>query len=112
MERAGAILGYSAIVDKAALGYNAEALVFCNIPPDAMEATLAKLEAQKNVTAIYLVSGDRRVILRVAAHDNRELRDFVHRRIIPLGVTDVDSRIIMDYREKLPPGGIIEDDVE
>lgn len=110
MERAGVILGYSAVVDKGALGYHAEALLFCNIPSDRMEQTLAQLEQLSNVTGIYLVSGDRRVVLRIAAHDNRELRDFVHRKIIPMGVTDVDSRIIMDYREKLPPGGIIDDE--
>ncbi len=110
MERAGIIQGYSAIVDKSALGYNAEALVFCNIPTERMEATLAKLEALKNVTGIYLISGDRRVVLRVAARDNRSLREFVHRKIIPVGVTDVDTRILMDYREKIPPGGIVDED--
>jgi len=112
MEREGIILGYSAIVDKAALGYQAEALVFCNIPSAIIDETLRKLEELKNVTGIYLVSGDRRFVLRIAAHENKELRDFVHRKLIPLGITDVDTRIIMDYREKVPPGGIVDEDAE
>lgn len=112
MERERIIQGYCAVVDKAALGYHSEALVFCNIPADGMEPTLAKLESLKNVLGIYLISGDRRVVLRVAAGDNQELRHIVHRKIIPMGVTDVDSRIIMDYREKLPPGGIIDEDID
>lgn len=111
MERAGVIQGYFAMVDKEALGYNAEALLFCNIPSQLIDATLARLQEIKNVTGIYLVSGDRRFVLRIATHDNRELREFVHRKLIPMGITDVDTRIIMDHREKLPPGGIIDEDL-
>jgi Lrp/AsnC family transcriptional regulator, regulator for asnA, asnC and gidA len=109
MEREGIIQGYSAIVDKAALGYMAEALLFCNIPSNLIEETLAKFETMKNVIGIYLVSGDRRFVLRIAAHDNRELREFVHKKLIPMGIMDVDTRIIMDFREKLPPGGIVDE---
>lgn len=111
MERAGVIQGYFAMVDKAALGYNAEALLFCNIPSQLIDTTLAKLQEMKNVTGIYLVSGDRRFVFRVTAHDNRELREFVHKKLIPMGITDVDTRIIMDHREKLPPGGIVDEDL-
>lgn len=111
MERSGVIRGYSAIVDKSALGYNAEALLLCNIPPPIIDQTLARLEETKNVVAIYLVSGDRRIVLRIAAHNNKELREFVHRKLIPMGITDVDTRIVMDLREKLPPGGIVDEDV-
>ncbi len=110
MERSGVIQGYCAIVDKSAMGYGSEALVFCNIPSPLIDDSLAKLDGMKHVTGIYLVSGDRRFVIRIAAHDNRELREFVHRRLIPMGITDVDTRIIMDHREKLPPGGIIDDE--
>lgn len=111
MEHAGVIQGYCAIVDKSALGYNAEAMVFCNIPSPLIDETLAKFEMMMHITGIYLVSGDRRFVLRVAATDNRALREFVHRKLIPMGITDVDTRIIMDHREKLPPGGIVDDEV-
>ncbi len=110
MERSGVIQGYCAIVDKSAMGYGSEALMFCNIPSPLIDDSLAKLDGMKHVTGIYLVSGDRRFVIRIAAHDNRELREFVHRRLIPMGITDVDTRIIMDHREKLPPGGIIDDE--
>jgi DNA-binding Lrp family transcriptional regulator len=110
MERSGVIQGYCAIVDKSAMGYGSEALVFCNIPSPLIDDSLAKLDGMKPVTGIYLVSGDRRFVIRIAAHDNRELREFVHRRLIPMGITDVDTRIIMDHREKLPPGGIIDEE--
>lgn len=111
MERSGVIRGYCAVVDKSAVGYDSEALVFCNIATDRLEPTLQKIEELKNVTGIFLISGDRRVVLRVAAPDNRQLRDFVHRRLIPLGITDVDTRIVMDLRETFPPGGIVDEDL-
>ena len=111
MERSGVIRGYSAIVDKSALGYDAEAFVFCNIPSAIIDLTLQRLDDMKNVAGIYLVSGDRRFVIRAAAPNNKELREFVHRRLIPLGITDVDTRIVMDYREKLPPGGIVDEDL-
>ncbi len=110
MERSGVIQGYCAIVDKSAMGYGSEALVFCNISSPLIDENLAKLDGMTHVTGIYLVSGDRRFVVRIAAHDNRELREFVHRRLIPMGITDVDTRIIMDHREKLPPGGIIDEE--
>lgn len=112
MEKAGVIQGYCAIVDKAALGYDSEALVFCNIPSPMIEGTLDALYRMKNVTGIYLVSGDRRFVVRVAAHDNRELREMVHKKLIPMGITDVDTRIIMDQREKLPPAGIVDEEFD
>ncbi len=111
MERAGVIQGYCAIVDKTALGYASEALVFCNIPSPIIDQTLARLEEMKNVTGIYLVSGDRRFVIRISAPTNRDLREFVHRKLIPMGTTDVDTRIVMDVREKLPPGGIVDEDL-
>lgn len=85
MEREGIIQGYSAIVDKTPLGYNAEALLFCNIPSAIIDDTLTKLEKMKNVIGIFLVSGDRRFVLRIADHANRDLREFVHRKTDPDG---------------------------
>ncbi len=111
MERAGVIRGYCAIVDKRALGYESEALVFCNVPPANMEATVHKIAEMKNVTGVLLVSGDRRYVIRVAAPTNRELRDFVHKRLIPMDITDVETRIVMDYVEKLPPEGVVDEDL-
>ncbi len=112
MERAGVIRGYCAIVDKRALGYDSEALVLCNIPSAGMEATVQKIADLKNVIGVMLVSGDRRFVIKVAAPTNRELRDFIHKRLIPMGITDVDTRIVMDYLEKLPPEGVVDEDLD
>ncbi len=108
MEAKGIIRGYYACVDKAAIGYRSEAFVFCNIDPADRERILDELLRLKNVTGIFHVSGERRLLLKVAAEDNQQLRAFIHDVLIPLGIRDVDSRIMMDVTEKLPPDAVVD----
>ncbi len=108
MEAKGIIRGYYACVDKRALGYRSEAFVFCNIDPVDKGRILSELMDLKNVTGIFHVSGERRLLLKVAAEDNERLRSFIHHRLIPLGIHDVDSRILMDITEKLPPDAVVD----
>jgi DNA-binding Lrp family transcriptional regulator len=109
MEERGIIRGYYAYVDKRALGYRSEAFVFCNVDPSDRARVLEELIRMKNVTGIFHVSGERRLLLKVAAEDNQQLRSFIHNRLIPLGIRDVDSRIVMDVTEKFPPDAVVED---
>lgn len=109
MEAKGIIRGYYACVDKRALGYNSEAFVFCNVDPKDRVRVTDELLRLKNVTGIFQVSGERRLLIKVAAEDNEKVRSFVHGKLIPLGIKDVDSRIQMDMTEKLPPDAVIED---
>jgi Lrp/AsnC family transcriptional regulator for asnA, asnC and gidA len=109
MERAGVIRGYTAVVDKKALGYPSEAFVFGNVSPEIGDAVLDRLAEMKEVLAVYLVSGKRRLLLKVAAESNVSLRHFVQNKLIPLGVTDVDSHIVMHEIPKFPPDAVVED---
>ena len=43
MEKAGVIKGYTAVVDKRALGYTTQALIFCNIPSELIDQVDEKL---------------------------------------------------------------------
>ncbi len=108
MEARGIIRGYYACVDKRALGYRSEAFVFCNIDPSERVRILDDLLLQKNVTGIFHVSGGRRLLLKVAAEDNQQLRSLIHNKLIPLGIREVDSRIVMDITEKLPPDAVVD----
>ena len=108
MEAKGIIRGYYACVDKRALGYHSEAFVFCNLDPENRNRILNRLVGMKSVTGIYHVSGERRLLLKVAAEDNERIRDFIHRKLIPLGIRDVDSRIVMDITEKFPPDAVVD----
>lgn len=95
MEREGTIQGYRTVVEPAALGYRTSAFVFCNLPFDG-DKTLRRVMAEPGVVEVLFVTGERRVIVHVRAADNRHLRHLVNERLIPLGVTDVESRVIMD----------------
>lgn len=108
LEARGIIRGYYARVDKAALGYRSEAFVFCNLDPALRAKVVDELMNLKNVTGIFHVSGERRLLLKVAAEDNETLRGFIHNRLIPLGIQDVDTRIQMDQTEKLPPDAVVD----
>jgi len=110
MESENIIKGYCAVVDKKALGYGTEALIFCNLEPEKMESAIQKLLRLKNVIGISHVTGQRRVVIHVVTKSNEEMWSFVHHTIIPLGCSDVDSHVIMRKYDKLPPDGIIEDD--
>ncbi|MFQ6013287.1 MAG: Lrp/AsnC family transcriptional regulator [Thermoplasmata archaeon] len=108
MEAKGIIRGYFACVDKRAFGYRSEAFVFCNIGPSDQAGVLEELVRLHNVTGIFHVSGAKRFLLKVAARDNQELRDVIHRTLIPLGIQDVESHIVMDVTEKFPPDAVVD----
>ncbi|MBI4258338.1 MAG: AsnC family transcriptional regulator, partial [Thaumarchaeota archaeon] len=43
METEKVIKGYCAVIDKKALGYSTEALIFCNIAPEKLNGAVEKL---------------------------------------------------------------------
>lgn len=108
MEAKGIIRGYYACVDKRALGYHSEAFVLCNVPPEEHRRIVNHLLKVKHVTGIFHLSGEKRLLLKIAGEDNQQLRDVIHRTLIPLGIRDVDSRIVMDVTEKFPPDAVVE----
>ncbi len=108
MEDKGVIRGYFARVDKRALGYRSEAFVFCNVEPEDRSRVLESLVGMKEVTGIFHVSGERRLLVKVAAEDNQQLRHIIHNRLIPLGIADVETRIVMDITEKHPPDAVVD----
>lgn len=112
METEKVIKGYCAVIDKKALGYSTEALVFCNIAPEKLNGAVEKLLTLKNVGGVYHINGERRVVINVAAKINEEVWKFVHYTLIPLGFVDIDSRVIMKKEVKMPPEGLIESEFD
>ncbi|MFQ6011079.1 MAG: Lrp/AsnC family transcriptional regulator [Nitrososphaerales archaeon] len=111
MERENVIKGYSASVDKDSLGYPTEALIFCNMDSEKMEASIPKILALQNVIGMIHVTGERRIVIRAAARSNEEMWSLVHHSLIPMGCVDVDSHVIMRRYDKFPPDGIIVEDI-
>jgi len=111
MEKAGVIKGYTAIVDKAALGYTTQALIFCNIPSELIDQVDEKLLEIKNVLRLYHMTGERRCVIKIVTKKNEEVWNLVHRVLIPMGIKDVDSHIVMRVADRNPPETIIEEPV-
>lgn len=109
MEAKGIIRGYFASVDKRALGYRSEAFVFCNIDPEDQSALLDKFRHMKQIVGIFHVSGAKRFLLKAAARNNEELRALIHRSLIPMGISDVETHIVMDTTEKFPPDAVVDE---
>lgn len=97
MERRGIIRGYTAVVDKRYLGYNAEAMVLCNVQDEAkVEKVIDSLANLENIIHVFLVSGERRIALRVIAEGHHELEQFLRKEVIPRGVKDVSLYIVTE----------------
>lgn len=95
LERAGVILGYTAVIDKKFLGYQVEALVLCNVAdPAEVRRAVDALSRIENVIHVYLVSGERRIAIRVIARDNRDIEDLVRRYASSLGLSDISLYIV------------------
>ncbi len=63
----------------------------------------------KQVTGILHISGAKRFLLRLAARDNQQLRSFITRTLIPLGITDVESHIVMDVTARCSTGAVVDE---
>ena len=109
MEAKGIIRGYFACVDKRALGYRSEAFVFCNINPREQASLMDKFLQMKQIIGIFHVSGAKRLLLKAAARNNQELRAFIHNTLIPMGLSDIETHIVMDMTEKFPPDAVVDE---
>lgn len=76
----GVILGFTAVADPGALGWNAEAFiaVYCDgrTIPDRIRAAAAK---QPEVVAAYTVTGDHDALLHVRVRDTAHLEEVLER---------------------------------
>jgi Lrp/AsnC family transcriptional regulator, leucine-responsive regulatory protein len=90
------ILGYYAIVNNEQMGIRSDALVLAKLQPGKGVEDLRKMKEVEGVKEVLQVSGDRRVLIRVQSSDNRALEETVHQRLVPLGLKDVEIRIVLE----------------
>lgn len=97
MEQRGVIRGYTTIIDKKFLGYSVEALVLCNVLDESKaEKVIDELAQMEEIIHVYLVSGERRIALRVIASDHRSLELLLRRKISPIGVKDISLYVVTE----------------
>jgi DNA-binding Lrp family transcriptional regulator len=74
LRRAGALRGFTAVVDHAALGTSTEALIELFFAPGTLlEEVAATLQRHPEVVEAWSVTGDADAIARVRARDNADL---------------------------------------
>jgi len=102
MESEGIILGYVALVNAEQMGMHAEAVVFANMDDDVRLNDLRKLKEVDGVLEVLFVTGDKNIMIRMQAPENRTLEEIIAERIVPLGLRDIDLRVVMESVMRFP----------
>lgn len=102
MEEDRTILGYSAIVDQGKMGVGTDAYVSADISPERETEAMTTLFSYDNVTEIMHLTGERRVLMRVHAGSNKELTEFLDRRIRPLGFESIEVTMVLEPIVRYP----------
>lgn len=97
------ILGYYAIVNAERMGMNVDAIVLGNLAHETTAADLKKLSKIEGVREVLQISGQKRILVRVSAPDNHSLEDIVTRDLIPMGLKDIELKVVLDSVSR-PPG--------
>jgi DNA-binding Lrp family transcriptional regulator len=102
MEDYNVILGYAAIVNNELMGMQSDAIVLANVGDGISSKDLRELHDVEGVMEVLLVSGGRRVMVRLHSPDNRSLDNTIATSIIPLGLRDVEVRIVLESVMRFP----------
>ncbi len=96
------ILGYAAVINAEQLGMKVEGIMFANLEEGASADKLKSLSNVPGVMEVLQVSGRRRVMIRLHAPDNRNLEEIIQKEIVPLGLVDLELRIVLDSLMRFP----------
>lgn len=102
LEDDGVILGYVAVVNEDQAGMKADAIVLANPSEDMTPEKLRGMRDIPGVMEVLFVSGDRMLMIRVHAPDNRSLEDTISNRLIPHGLKDIDVQIVLESVMRFP----------
>ena len=102
MEDYEIILGYAAIVNNEQMGMQADAIVLANLAENITPKELRGLQEVAGVMEVLMISGDKRVLVRIHAPDNRALDAIISNDLAPLGLEDMDVRIVLESLMRFP----------
>jgi len=104
MEDDGIILGYFAVVNNERMGIKVDAVLFANLRPGTSSEALKKLRAVEEVKEVLQVTGPRRVMVRLQARDIPGLERALSNEVIPIGLEDIELRMVLGSVNRLPGG--------
>jgi DNA-binding Lrp family transcriptional regulator len=102
MEDDGIILGYFAVVNNERMGLKVDAILFANLRPGVQSDELRKLKGVEEVKEVLQVTGPRRIMVRLQARDSASLEQAISSKVLPLGLEDVELRMITSSANRLP----------
>jgi len=105
MERVGIIQGYTALIDKTALGLNFFAMIFANpVSSSDLDSITDKVKKVKNVLRVYQISGNKRLAIFMVAPSYKELKEIIRIQLLPLGLKDEEIVSVLEAdREFISP---------
>jgi len=105
MERVGIIQGYTALIDKTALGLNFFSMIFANpITSSELDNITDKLKKVKNVLRVYQISGNKRLAIFMVAPSYKDLKEIIRSQLLPLGLKDEEIVSVLEAdREFISP---------
>jgi Lrp/AsnC family leucine-responsive transcriptional regulator len=97
MERVGLIQGYTALINKTALGLNFFAIILLNpLSSSDIDEITQKIKKVKNVIRIYEISGYHRLAVFMVAPSYKELKMIINKQLIPLGLKDEEIITVLE----------------
>ncbi len=96
------ILGYVAVVNTEQTGMKSDAILLANPAEGIGREQLKKLKEVPGVMEVLSVSGNRLLLIRVHAQDNRALEDMIANKLIPIGLKDVEVQIVLESVMRFP----------
>ncbi|KYK21159.1 hypothetical protein AYK21_05355 [Thermoplasmatales archaeon SG8-52-2] len=105
MERAGIIQGYTALIDKTALGLNFFSMILANpVLSSELDTITEKVKKIKNVLRVYQISGNKRLAIFMVAPSYKELKEIIRLQLIPIGLKDEEIVSVLEAdREFISP---------
>lgn len=105
MEKVGIIQGYTALIDKTALGLNFFAMIFGNPNSSAeLDKVTERIKKVKNVLRVYQISGNKRLAIFMVAPSYKELKEIIRTQLLPLGLKDEEIITVLEAdREFISP---------
>ena len=96
LERDGVILGYTAIVDPTAFGWNAEAFVDLYCEGDVSgEAIKRAVQPEPGVLSAHTVAGEASALLHLQARDTKSLEQVLERIRGAKGVSRTVTQVVL-----------------
>jgi DNA-binding Lrp family transcriptional regulator len=96
LEADGVLLGYTAIVDPSAFGWNAEAFVdlYCDgrMPGESIKRAI---QGESGVVSAHTVAGEASAMLHVRANDTKDLEDTLERIRSTDGITRTVTEVVL-----------------